>query len=132
VSLSSDLAELLHGAERALHALGQRPEGDAAGLHALAAQIRAEADLVAHAGRLEASVPGSMEFESPGARDLAANVGEVARSLFDAARRLDAIADSVKRKAQQIADAQTAYDRSFSSLSGDISHLQSRMPGHGP
>ena len=123
---------MLHGAERALGALGQRPEGDAEGLHALAGQIRSEAELVAHAGRLEASIPGSMEFESPGARDLAANVGEVAQSLFDAARRLDAVADTVKRKALQIGDAQTAYDRSFRSLSGNVAQLQSRMPGHGP
>jgi len=130
--VSTDLAELLHGAERALGALGQRPDGDAEGLHALAAQIRQEAELVAHAGRLEASIPGAMEFESPGARDLAANVGEVAQSLFDAARRLDAVADSVKSKAQQLGDAQTAYDRSFHSLSGDVSRLRSRMPGHGP
>jgi len=64
----------------------------------LSAQLRSEAELVAHAGRLEASIPGSMEFESPGARDLVANVGEDAQSLFEATRRLDGVADTVKRR----------------------------------
>jgi uncharacterized protein YukE len=127
MSLFDELNAGLQAAERALGALGPRPEGDPAALHALAGAVRQEADTVASIGRLERSIPETIVFEGPAARRFDANAAEVAESVFVAQRTLDAAADEIEQAARRIADAQADYDRQHTGLLGEVADLGRRL-----
>jgi uncharacterized protein YukE len=127
MSLFDELNAGLQAAERALGALGPRPEGDPAALQALAGAVRQEADTVASIGRLERSIPETIVFEGPAARRFDANAAEVAESVFVAQRTLDAAADEIEQAARRIADAQADYDRQHTGLLGEVADLGRRL-----
>jgi hypothetical protein len=128
VSLLDDLNAGLHAAQRALGALGPRPNGDPGALLTLAGVVRQEADDAAGLGRLEASIPGSMVFAGPAASRFRANADDVAKSLVAAQRMLDEAADAIERKARDLAQAQADYDRRHHGLLGQIEDIAGKMP----
>jgi uncharacterized protein YukE len=123
VGLFDDISASLQAAERALGALGPRPEGDPGALHALAGTVRQEADTVASIGRLERAVPETLVFEGPAARRLDANAADVAESLFVSQRTLDDAAAEIERAAHKIEHAQAEYDRHHRGLLGQVADL---------
>jgi uncharacterized protein YukE len=127
VSLFDELSAGLQAAERALGALGSRPEGDPAALQALARAVRQEADTVASVGRLERAIPETIVFEGPAARRFDANSSQVAESVFVAQRTLDAAADEIEQAAHRIAHAQAEYDRQQKGLVGQVADLGRRL-----
>lgn len=127
-ALSAGLQE----AERALAGLGPRPPGDPAALRVVAKQVRREADATAAAGRLEVQIPGTMVFEGPAAQRFADNAQQIAESLFVAQRALDAAALDIERKAQQIATAQAAWDRSRTGLIGQVAAMARKLENAAP
>lgn len=127
MGLIDDIGAGLHAAERALSALGPRPGGDPAALSALARTVRQEADAAAALGRLEASIPSTMVFVGPAAREFAGNAQEVAQALFATQRMLDAAADAIESAARRIAHAQADHDRAHNGLMGQIKDLGHKL-----
>lgn len=127
MGLFDELSAGLQAAERALGALGPRPDGDPAALHALAGAVRQEADTVASIGRLERSIPETLVFEGPAARRFDSNAAQVAESLFVSQRTLDSAADEIERAARKIAHEQAEYDRHHNGLLGQVADLGRRL-----
>jgi uncharacterized protein YukE len=128
MGLIDDLSAGLHAAERALSALGPRPSGDVAALTALAGTVRHEADAAASLGRLEASIPATMVFVGPAAREFAGNAHEVSEALFVTQRMLDSAAGAIEKAARDIAHAQAEHDRARHGLIGQIEELGRKLP----
>lgn len=128
MGLIDDLGAGLHAAEQALSALGARPGGDSAALSALARTVRHEADAAASLGRLEASIPATMVFAGPAARQFSDNSDQVATALFTTQRMLDAAADAIEKAARDIAHAQAEHDRARRGLIGQIKELGRELP----
>jgi hypothetical protein len=122
------LRDELAGVSAQIRALGPRPQGDPDDLDRVAHAAREEARTAASLGRLQAGVPRELVFESPGARRLVANVQDVSQSFFAGQQMLEQAAHVIGHKADEIRDAQAAWDRAHTGLLARSGDIEGRLP----
>lgn len=127
LSPSDGLRNALGAAQRALAALGPRPEGDPAGIRQLAAAVRAEAEAAASAGSAAAAIPGSLVFSGPAATEFRGHANDVTTVINGAARRLAHLATELQTRAAKIQREQDEYDRSRKALEGRVRDIAARL-----
>lgn len=112
-------ADLAH-AQNLLAALGPRPEGDLAGIKALATTLDDYSERAASAARLARSLPSEVVFVAPAAANLSAYAEEVSSRLRTRSEVLGNLADQARSTLKRIRLAQEEYDRNRSALSDAV------------
>ncbi|MBJ7473022.1 MAG: hypothetical protein JHD16_17085 [Solirubrobacteraceae bacterium] len=127
MSLFDELSGALSSIAGVLSALGPRPDGDPAGMRALARAIEAEAETVGTIASRAGGLPGEMVFVGPAASRFAGHASQVRGVVSSAAGQLERVAADVRRQAAQVERAQQEYDRARKGLEDKIQDLTAQL-----
>lgn len=127
MSLFDELTGALGSVGGMLSALGPRPEGDPAGMRALAKAIEAEAETVGTIAQRAGGLPGELVFIGPAAQRFAGHASQVRGAASSASGQLEAVAADVRRQATQVERAQQEHDRNRKSLEGKLQDLTAEL-----